>query len=54
VKPINKKYDIPVKVALQKCLRYLVVDTKESSRYLNEFLKEKGIQRDVLVLENMP
>jgi len=54
IKPINKKYDIAVKVSLSKQLRYLVVDTVQSSRYCTEFLKEKGIQKDVLVLENIP
>jgi chromosome segregation ATPase len=32
----------------------LVVDTKESAQYLNEFLKEKGLYKDVLVLQNIP
>ena len=54
VKPINAKYDTAVKVALTKCLRYLVVDTVSSSKYVTEYLKDKGIQKDVLVLENMP
>lgn len=31
VKPINKKYDISVKVALSKCLKFLVVDTPQSA-----------------------
>lgn len=54
VKPINRRYDLAVKVALGKCLKYLVVDTAATSRYLIDFLKEKGLQRDVLVLENFP
>jgi chromosome segregation ATPase len=54
IKPINSKYDIPVKVALTKCLRYLVVDTVATSKYVTEYLKDKGIQKDVLVIENMP
>ena len=41
VKPINARYDIAVKVALSKCLKYLVVDSVESSKIVNEFLKEK-------------
>lgn len=43
VKPINKKYDLAVKVSLVKCLKYLVVDTAATSRYLIDFLKEKGL-----------
>lgn len=54
LKPINKKYDIAVKVCLTKCLKFLVVDTVQSSRYVTDFLKEKGLMKDVLVLENIP
>ena len=54
VKPINPKYDIAVKVALSKCLRYMVVDSGESARLVNEFLLEKQVSRDVLILENLP
>ena len=54
VRPINKKYDIAVKVALSKCLKFLVVDSMESSKIVNEFLKEKQITRDVLILDNVP
>lgn len=41
-------------MALAKCLKYLVVDTEATSHYLIDFLKEKGLQKDVLVLENLP
>jgi len=51
---MNKKYETAVKVSLKKCLRFLVVDTVASSKYVTEFLKEKQIQKDVLILENMP
>lgn len=54
MKPINKKYDVAVKVSLTKCLRFLVVDTVQSSKYVTEFLKEKGLMKEVLVLENIP
>ena len=54
VKPINAKYDIAVKVALSRCLKFLVVDSIESSKIVNEFLKEKQITRDVLILANVP
>ena len=54
VKPIHKKYDVSVKIGLCKTLRYLVVDTVSSSQYCTEFLKEKGLRKDVLVLENIP
>lgn len=35
-------------------MRYLVVDSVQSSQYCTEFLKEKGLRKDVLVLENIP
>jgi hypothetical protein len=35
-------------------LKFLVVDTVETSKYVTEFLKDKGLQKDVLVLENVP
>eukprot|EP00347_Sterkiella_histriomuscorum_P000387 403376057 len=54
IKPINAKYDIAVKVALSKCLRFLVVDTPQTAEYCTEFLKEKGLFKDVLVLQNVP
>ena len=50
IKPINATYDIAAKVALQKCLRFMVVDTPQSAQYCTEFLKEKGLFKDVLVL----
>ena len=54
MKPINPQYDIAVKVALSKCLRYLVVDNGESAKIVNEFLLEKQVSKDVLILENLP
>ena len=54
VKPINRKYDVAVKVSLTKCLKFLVVDTVQTSEYVTEFLKEKGLMKEVMVLENVP
>ena len=54
IKPINRKYDVAVKVSLTKCLKFLVVDTVQTSKYVTEFLKEKGLMKDVMVLENVP
>lgn len=54
IKPINSKYDIAVKVALKKCLKYLVVDSEEAAGICNEFLKEKNIAKYLLVLPNVP
>ena len=54
IKPINPKYDIAVKVSLQKCLKFLIVDSTESAQICSEFLKERQISMDVLVLANVP
>lgn len=54
VKPINATYDIAVKVSLLKCLKMLVVDTPESADMCSDFLKEKQISMEVLVLVNVP
>jgi chromosome segregation ATPase len=54
IKPINSTYDIAVKVAMQRCLRMLVVDSEEAAAICNEFLKEKDMAKDLLVLPNVP
>mmetsp|Transcript_36469 Transcript_36469/g.55985 ORF Transcript_36469/g.55985 Transcript_36469/m.55985 type:complete len:115 (+) Transcript_36469:348-692(+) len=54
LKPVNQKYDLAIKVGMRKCLRYLVVDSVANSKYVTEFLKDKEIQKDILVLANLP
>lgn len=54
VKSINAQYDISVKVALKKCLKFLVVDTPQTAEYCTEFLREKGLYKEVVVLSNVP
>lgn len=54
VKPINASFDIAVKVSLSKCLKMLVVDDTDSAQICSDFLKEKSISLDVLVLSNVP
>ena len=54
IKSINVKYDIAVKVALSKCLKFLVVDTPQTAEYCTEYLKEKGLFKELLVLQNVP
>jgi hypothetical protein len=39
---------------MQKCLRMLVVDSEEAAGICNEFLKEKNLTKDLLVLPNVP
>lgn len=50
IKPMNAQYDIAVKVALGKQLKFLVVENEQGAEYCTEFLKEKGLFKDVLVL----
>ena len=54
VKPIAKKYELACKVSLLPHLRYLLVDTAASAAYVADFLKEKGLEKHVLVLDNLP
>ncbi len=54
VKPIQPKFEIPVKVGLLKFLGYLVVDTNETAKICSEYFKKKEISQDILVLENIP
>lgn len=54
IKPINSEFDIPVKVALNKCLKFLVVDSPSTAEFCTEFLKEKGLFKDLLILSNVP
>ena len=54
IKPISDKYDMAVKVGLQKFLKYLVVADESAASICSEFLKEKQLQMEVLVLSNIP
>lgn len=54
IKPIQPQYDIAVKVALSKCLKFLIVENEEAAEYCTDFLKEKQLYKDVLVLSNVP
>ena len=48
------KYQTAVAVALGAAQDYLVVDSAETANALNEALKQANLQRDIIVLENMP
>ena len=41
-------------MALSKCLKYLVVKDGDTAKTVNEFLLEKQVSKDVLILENLP
>jgi chromosome segregation ATPase len=51
---VNSQFDIAVKVALSKCLKFLVVDNAQTAEQCTDYLKEKGLYKELLVLENVP
>ncbi|CAI2368483.1 unnamed protein product [Moneuplotes crassus] len=54
VNPIQSKYQIAIKVALQSALRLLVVDTVETSKRVDQYLTEKGLYLECLILNRIP
>lgn len=54
IKPLQKKFELPIKVSLLRYLDYLVVENYETSVKVSEFLQNNKINCDVLVLENIP
>ena len=54
IKPLQKKFELPIKVSLLRYLDYLVVENYETSVKVSEFLQNNEINCDVLVLENVP
>lgn len=54
VNPIQSKYQIAIKVALQTVLKLIVVDTTETALRVDEYLNEKGLYMDCLILEKVP
>jgi chromosome segregation ATPase len=54
IHPIQNKYQIAIKVALQGVLKLLVVDTIETAHKVDEYLSEKGLYLDTLILEKVP
>ena len=54
IKPIQPKFEVALKLALGAAVRYLVVDKSETAQICSNILKNKGIMKDVLVLENIP
>ena len=45
---------MPLSLALGSALNYLVIDRQDEAKNLSNILKDKGIQKDVIVLENFP
>lgn len=54
IHPIQSKYEIAIKVALQGVLRMLVVDSVEVAQIVDEYLTEKGLYLDCLILSKVP
>lgn len=54
ISPLRPEFDLPLRIALGAALNYIVVDTVEVAKQINTVLREKGVQRDVLILENIP
>lgn len=54
IRPIQPKYQIALQASLGPILNYLVVDTVDTAQYVNQKLRDHGLVKDVLVLENIP
>ena len=53
-KPIEEKFNIALRLALGSALNYLVVDNAETAATCSNILKDKGVMRELLVLDNIP
>ena len=54
ISPIQPKYSLAIQASLGGILNYLLVDTVDTAQYVNQKLKDHGIIKEVLVLENIP
>ena len=54
IRPINQRYALALNIALGKAKGYLVVKNDKSAQLANEILKEKFIQRTIVILDNVP
>jgi len=54
IQPIKDKYDIPLRVGLKGLLNHLVVDTTETAQKVDQFLTEKSLYMDTLILSKVP
>lgn len=54
LKAIQPKYEVALKIALGKALNYLVVDREETAQICSEILRDQGMMKDILILENIP
>ncbi len=54
ISAVKPEYDLAIKIALGPALHYLIVDDAEGAKRCNSLLRERGLARDVLILENIP
>lgn len=54
ITPIQPKYTHAIQACLGGILNYLVVDTVDTAQYVHQKLRDHGIIKEVLVLENIP
>ena len=51
---VQSKYEMAIKVALQSALKLIVVDNFKVAQKVDEFLTEKGLYLDCLILDKIP
>ena len=54
VEPIKEKYEKPIYIGLKSKLNLFVIDSRETAKRVDKYLHEKGIQLDLLILQNIP
>lgn len=54
IQPIKDKFELPLKMGMKGKLNLLVVDTIKTATKVDQYLTEKGLYLDVLILEKIP
>ena len=54
IRPVNQRFALALNIALGKSKSYLVVKSQKAAGLVNEILKEKFIQRTVVIIEEVP
>ena len=54
ITPIQPKYSTAINACLGGILEYLIVDDVETAQYVHNKLRDHGLVKEVLVLENIP
>lgn len=53
IAPTSSQYEVAVKLALGPAMNYVLVENQEAAKDINEYLKNRGASREVLILCNM-